>query len=165
MWPFHGTMRAKSNCSLALLNALKFQKTACQFMSRNANPVQYGKEIVKQINRRSRSELTDLRDPEFDLETTALSVFSFAECQRERESSLTGWFPMPRHRRRSTVMHGPRGSHERRASVTRAIADLLERNKIFLGAPRASNEFPASGPSKANEISIPIPSAHAPQMS
>lgn len=108
VWPYHGTMRAKADCSLTLLDACKFQKIACQFMSRNVNPVLYGKEFVKSLNEKSRIALTDLDIEDFDTDEVARSVFLPQESveQNGRRSSSEirlsgvdsmmngGWIPM-----------------------------------------------------------------------
>merc|ERR1712066_154462 len=76
LWVYHGTMRAKSDCRVLLLDAQKFQKVACQFMAREgANPLPYANLFLRKLNLKERIHLTDLEDPTMDLRGMVQKVF------------------------------------------------------------------------------------------
>merc|ERR1712113_1096917 len=82
MWMYHGDMSAKTDCTLVLLDAEKFQKVASQFLTRQANPIHYAKGIIKSLNTVDWDELTDLEDPELDLDALAVEAFDCKHLPR-----------------------------------------------------------------------------------
>merc|ERR1711920_155261 len=75
-------MSAKTDCTLLLLDTEKFQKTACQFLTRQANPIHYGKGIIKSLNNSDWEDLTDLEDPMLDLDELAVEAFDCRSLPR-----------------------------------------------------------------------------------
>lgn len=83
LWMYHGTMRAKADCSLILLGALSFQKIACQFLGRDgANPIPYAREWLQKMNDSPKSTITDLEDPEMQLHELVKTVFGNRHSRR-----------------------------------------------------------------------------------
>mmetsp|Transcript_136099 Transcript_136099/g.254341 ORF Transcript_136099/g.254341 Transcript_136099/m.254341 type:complete len:350 (-) Transcript_136099:49-1098(-) len=78
-WSHRGLMQAATDCGILILNADTFQKIACQFISKDANIIQYGKELLRHLNITDRSLRSDLPDPSLDLEDLAARVFPDVE--------------------------------------------------------------------------------------
>lgn len=75
-WTSHGTLQATSDCNLFLLDSHRFQKTACQFFSREVNPMSYGKCFVKRLNELPLEGITDVEDRSFDYNGSAVQAFN-----------------------------------------------------------------------------------------
>merc|ERR1711871_599796 len=74
-WSYRGAMRSQADCSIVLLDTVKFQRVVCQFLSKEANPVLYAREFVRHLNLTPRGELTDLCDWTLDIQGLADAVF------------------------------------------------------------------------------------------
>merc|ERR1712151_1366884 len=68
-WVHFGTMSAKTDCCLVLLDAAHFQSIATRFQTQEFYPKQYAERFVKKLNGASdRSMVSDLENPGLNIE-------------------------------------------------------------------------------------------------
>jgi len=83
LWCYHGTMKAKGDTMLLLVDSAKFQRIVCQFLNKDeSNPISYGQQFVRYMNSSNRHDLTDIHDAKFSVEAVAKDVFGHL-CRRQ----------------------------------------------------------------------------------
>lgn len=75
VWTHHGTLRARSDATLALLHADMFRKIFSQFMTQEPNPLNYTRSFMKHLNSLTLDQHTDLQLPGSDAYQWAEDAF------------------------------------------------------------------------------------------
>jgi hypothetical protein len=86
-WVHCGCLRARSECSLILLDAHQFQATALQYQTNECYPTKYAMAFVKELNNIKRSNLTDLPDVGFNVADICERIFTPLRGRTTRFSS------------------------------------------------------------------------------
>jgi len=86
-WMHYGLMRTKTECTLVVLEALIFQNICQQYTSQMDYARSYGKAFVQHINGAEEVELTDLEDPEMDVDWLAWRAHPNKKTEKRRQSS------------------------------------------------------------------------------
>eukprot|EP00931_Biecheleriopsis_adriatica_P053168 TRINITY_DN31084_c1_g1_i1.p1 TRINITY_DN31084_c1_g1~~TRINITY_DN31084_c1_g1_i1.p1 ORF type:complete len:948 (+),score=149.67 TRINITY_DN31084_c1_g1_i1:137-2845(+) len=90
VWLYHGTMKARTDCTLSLIEAKAFTKIVCQFMRREFNPVDYGRDFLKALNSLDFLEQSDLPMGSFNAKDSAHRALVGSEADEAPGTSGSG---------------------------------------------------------------------------
>merc|ERR1712056_149776 len=85
-WAHCGSLRARTECTLVVLDAAKFQNIATQFQNQVPFAQRYGEKFVSYCNEVEQDQLTDLEDPEMGIEWLTNRACALGETQEKRRS-------------------------------------------------------------------------------